>query len=194
MIAPSNNLPQGARLVFKGRIFDVYQWEQKMFDGTTETFERLKRPDTVVIIPTVNDKILILDEDQPYGAQVKSYIDFPAGRADKDGAAILDEAKRELLEETGYASEDWEFLMSYEPHGKIIWTVFVYIARNCKKITEQKLDPGEKITVRPVTFEEVIMLPDDPKFRSGKLNEEFLRMRLDPAKKEEFRKLLFPEK
>jgi 8-oxo-dGTP pyrophosphatase MutT (NUDIX family) len=189
---PDKNLPQDAKLVFKGRIFDVYQWEQKMFDGTSATFERLKRPDTVVIIPTVGNKIVVLEEDQPYGAGVKSYIDFPAGRADKEGAEILDEAKRELVEETGYASEDWELLMSYEPHGKIIWTVYVYMARNCKKVADQKLDAGEKITARLTTFEEMLLLPDDPKFRSGKLNEELLRMRLDPLKKEEFRKLLFP--
>ena len=43
-------IPKDARCVFKGVIFEVWQWEQKMFDGSMATFERIKRPDTVVII------------------------------------------------------------------------------------------------------------------------------------------------
>ncbi len=36
-------IPPNAKRVFKGIIFDVYQWQQKMFDGSKETFEMLKR-------------------------------------------------------------------------------------------------------------------------------------------------------
>ena len=186
-----SQLPEGAKLVFKGKIFEVYNWEQKMFDGSTATFEKLKRPDTVVIIPVIGDKILIIEEEQPCGDGVTSYLDFPAGRAD-GGDVSLNEAKRELLEETGYSSDDWELWTSYEPHGKIIWTVWVYIARNCKKIAEPHLDAGEKIKSRLISFDEILMLTEEPKFGSSKVCELFLRMRLDPAKKEEFQKLLFP--
>ena len=35
-------VPKQAKRVFKGVIFDVYQWEQEMFDGTKEIFEKLK--------------------------------------------------------------------------------------------------------------------------------------------------------
>jgi len=40
-IIPKNArlVPEEAKLVFKGIIYDVYQWEQKMFDGTFSTFE-----------------------------------------------------------------------------------------------------------------------------------------------------------
>ena len=48
-------LPKGARLippeadrVFRGEIYEVYQWPQKMPDGSVETFEMLRRPDTVM--------------------------------------------------------------------------------------------------------------------------------------------------
>jgi len=43
----------------------VYQWPQKMFDGSTATFEMIKRPDTVQIIATVGNKILMTQEEQP---------------------------------------------------------------------------------------------------------------------------------
>lgn len=50
-------IPINARRVFKGIIFDVYQWEQKMFDGNFKTFEMLKRPNTVEIIAIRDNKI-----------------------------------------------------------------------------------------------------------------------------------------
>jgi ADP-ribose pyrophosphatase len=58
-------IPKEAKLVFKGVIFDVYQWQQKMFDGSFETFEMLKRPNTVEIIATQGDKILLSHQSQP---------------------------------------------------------------------------------------------------------------------------------
>ena len=58
-------LPAQAQRVFKGVIFDVYQWQQEMFDGTTETFEMLKRPDTVEVIAIKDDKLVVVHEQQP---------------------------------------------------------------------------------------------------------------------------------
>ncbi len=43
-------IPDSAKRMFEGIIFDVYQWKQTQFDGTTRDFEMLKRPDTVVIL------------------------------------------------------------------------------------------------------------------------------------------------
>ena len=59
-------LPDNAKKVFEGVIFDVYQWEQKMFDGSLETFEKLKRPDTVIVFPIMADgKVLLTKQEQP---------------------------------------------------------------------------------------------------------------------------------
>lgn len=46
-------IPSHAVKVFSGVIFDVYQWQQELFNGETATFEALRRPSTVVIIPVV---------------------------------------------------------------------------------------------------------------------------------------------
>ena len=58
-------IPDNAKLVFKGVIFDVYQWQQELFDGSQATFEALKRPGTVQVIPTVGDRVLLSYEEQP---------------------------------------------------------------------------------------------------------------------------------
>mgnify|MGYP000255301749 CR=1 FL=1 len=49
-------LPPDAKKDFDGIIFDVYHYNQKMYNGTTETFEILKRADTAIVIPTANNQ------------------------------------------------------------------------------------------------------------------------------------------
>lgn len=63
-------IPEQAELKFHGVIFDVYQWPQEMFDGSTETFEMLRRADTVKIIA-----ILTPEELQRTGIEAQDASD-----------------------------------------------------------------------------------------------------------------------
>ncbi|MBI4093294.1 MAG: NUDIX hydrolase [Candidatus Kerfeldbacteria bacterium] len=182
-------IPAHAKRVFKGVIFEVWQWKQKMFDGSTEVFEMLKRPNTAVIIPTVRDKILILEQLQPNWKH--SRLSLPGGRCDW-GEDSLKAAQRELLEETGYQSDDWKLWKEQSPVGKMEWTVFTYIARNCSKVENPRLDAGEKVTPRMITFDEFLMLSKDPSFYEKELAGILLMMRADRKLRDEFYRLLFP--
>jgi 8-oxo-dGTP pyrophosphatase MutT (NUDIX family) len=180
-------LPPQAKKVFQGKIFDTYQWEQKLYDGTTAVFEMLKRPGTIQIIPTVGEDIYLSYEEQP--TKPRSYTLF-GGRMEPDESHLVT-AKRELLEETGLESDDWELLKTYEYNGKIDWPMYLYIARNCRKVAEQKLDPGEKIEVKRVPFSQFIEIVSAESFYNQIIANDILRMRLDKEKLEEFRKKLF---
>lgn len=180
-------MPPHAKLAFKGKIFEVWQWEQEMFDGTTATFERLKRPDTATVIPVVGDKILMLDEQQP---DTDMFLSFPGGRLD-EGEESLAAAKRELREETGYTSEDWELWSDVYPSGKIDWIMYTFIARQCMQAYTPSLDAGERITPHLVTFDEFLALPDTPLFRQRFLVPTLLRARYEPEAREKLRKTLF---
>lgn len=180
-------IPPQAKQVFKGVIFDVYQWEQELFDGSKATFEMLKRPDTVEVIVVVGDKLLLQEQEQPMMAQ---FLSLPGGRVDS-GEDPLAAAKRELLEETGYASKDWEHWLSFEPYQKIEWSIHWYIARGCKKKQEPHLDPGEKIATKLITLDEFLSLSDYERFGRREFQMEILRMKLDPDKLVAFKKKLF---
>ncbi|TSC86107.1 MAG: NUDIX hydrolase [Parcubacteria group bacterium Gr01-1014_8] len=182
-------MPPEAKMVFKGKIFEVWQWQQQVFDGTVRTFERLKRPDTVEIFAIVGDKICVHDEQQPDSGE---FVTMPAGRVEP-GEEPLPAAKRELLEETGYTSDDWQLAGEEMPSGKIEWTIHIFVARNCRKKQEPNPEPGEKILSRLVSFDELLSLCDDPKFRSTATRFLLWRARLDEKRKEELRALLFKE-
>lgn len=181
-------MPPHAERVFQGQIFEVWQWKQKMFDGSTAVFERLRRPNTVQVIALVGDKVLVQTEEQPDSAG--SFTSIPGGRCDGDEEP-LEAAKRELLEETGYASDEWVLWREMAPAAKIEWTIYTFVARACRREAEQKLDAGEKVEARLVAFEEFLSLADDDSFYSPDLAADMLRARFDPAKREAFRTLLY---
>jgi len=155
-------IPARAERVFKGVIFEVYQWSQKMFDGSYATFEMLKRPDTIKIIAIKNDKIVIVNEQQPH---CPAFIDVPGGRHDVEKESELDAAKRELLEETGMSFKNWRLLSVHQRMPKIEQFVYVFLATGFAKQYPQKLDSGEKITVELVSFDELKALAGDPRAR-----------------------------
>lgn len=161
-------IPDNAKKVFEGVIFDVYHWEQEMFDGSTATFEAIKKRDTVVVVPTSEGKIIVNDEEQPGRP---TFISLPGGMCEKESTDPLLEIKRELAEETGYTTDDWKLLFVADPlgHHKIEWNNHFYIAKNCKQTVTPHLDPGEKIQTRLITLEEFLELRNNPRFRNKDL-------------------------
>lgn len=180
-------LPPQAKKVFSGQIFDVYQWEQEMYDGTTKTFEMLKRPDTIQVIATRGEKIYLSYEEQPM--KPKTYT-FLGGRIEP-GEEPLACAKRELHEESGMESADWELYKLYEFPGKIEWGMYLYIARDCKKTSEPHLDGGERVEVKELSFDEFMNIVTDEQFWGQAVSGDFLRMQRHPKRIEEFKKKLF---
>jgi ADP-ribose pyrophosphatase len=163
-IIPKNAklVPEDSKRVFEGEIFDVYQWQQEMFDGSFETFEMLKRPDTVKVIAVKDGKVVICEEQQP---NTGVFFDVPSGRHDVESESELDAAKREVLEETGMTFANWKLVSIEQPHTKIDWFVYIFLATDFINQTGQNLDSGEKIIVHLKSFEETLKLADDPRNR-----------------------------
>lgn len=178
-------IPEEAIKVFKGKVFDVYQWPQKMFDGTESTFEMLKRANTVEIIAISEGKIFISQQSQP---NKPDFFSLFGGRGEEDEEPLVT-AKRELLEESGLTSESWQLYKTYEPIHKIDWTIYTFIAKDCKKVFEQKLDSGEKIETKECNFEEFIDKVLSDKYWGNEFVLDVLRMK-DQGKLEDFKNRL----
>ncbi len=176
-------IPDNAKLVFKGVLHDVYHWDQEMFDGTIATFEAIRRRDAVVVVAVVDSKIILNHEEQP---GMDSFITLPGGNSETSD--FMEDAKRELLEETGYASDAWVKWLTVDilDYHKMEWNNNFFIARNCKKIAEQDLENGEKIVTQLITFEEFLELRHNPDFR----NKDLLHVLEKAAENEEERQKL----
>jgi len=148
-------IPDAAKRVFQGQIFDVYQWPQQLFDGHTATFEMLKRPDTALGIGIVDGKILVINNIQPHRGDKLS---LPGGRADKPGQTILEAVQREVREETGYQFAHWKLIDVSQPQRKIEWFVHLFIAWDATGTSEPKPDAGEQIKVQLLSLEQVKQL------------------------------------
>jgi len=158
-------IPANAKRVFKGVVFDVYQWEQKGYDGKVKTFEKIKRYDTALIIPiTKEGKIILAKQEQP---GKKPFIGLVGGRVD-EGEKPLEAAKRELLEETGYKAKEWLLFDALQPVSKIEWALYFFIAKGCHKVANQTLDGAEKIDLFLVNFDEFLEVMLHDNFRGQK--------------------------
>lgn len=179
-------IPPHAERVFTGAIFEIHQWEQELYDGSKALFERAKRADTVQIIASCDDGIILIDETQPDTQRIGS---LPGGRVDP-GEEPMDAARRELLEETGYEASDLVLWKTYDRFPKLEWSVHYYLARGCEKTGEPSPDAGERISVRIMSFESFLEELTAPERDDGAFTADLLRMRLDKKALEAFKNAL----
>lgn len=146
-------IPEQATCVFKGVIFDVYQWQQEKFDGTFATYEMIKRPDTVNVLAIKGDNVVIISDEQPGR---RAILTLPGGRHDVASETELDCAKREMHEETGMRFKNWKLISVKQEHAKIDYLYYIFLATDFEGQDEQHVDAGgEKIEVMEVTLGEL---------------------------------------
>lgn len=138
-------------------------------DGSVfEPYYSFSRRDYVVIVATDCDGNYLCVRQFRQGIKEVT-TEFPAGgleRSDgreyraggEDGFSedALDAAKRELLEETGYLSDEWSHLITVPSSATIADNyAHVYMAENCRKVGGQKLDETEFLNVELHTEQEL---------------------------------------
>ena len=138
-------------------------------DGSTfEPFYSYSRRDYVVIVASDTDGRYLCVRQFRQGIKEVT-TEFPAGgieRTDgreygpKGGSSAsedeLEAAKRELLEETGYVSDDWTHLLTVPSNATIADNyAYIFMAKNCRKSGEQNLDETEFLNVRKYSAAEI---------------------------------------
>ena len=140
-------------LVAKGSIIDYYQDTIKVPNGNIVKWDFISHNGAAAILPVCDDGRIIMVR-QYRSALERETIEIPAGgRNGEEETRVA--AIRELEEETGYQSDDVEFLISVRTAVAFCEEkIDIYVAKNLKK-TEQNLDEDEFIQIEYYTMDEL---------------------------------------
>ena len=143
----------------KSKWLKIRRDEVQLPNGTIlDDYFIIEKNNVALIVAMDKNKRVILKKEYRYAID-KELIEIPGGTYDNESDDPLDVAKRELLEETGYESNDWDFLgMLYDYPTKDTNTISLYMAKNIYKVAEQKLDISEDITFEFVPIKEAIRM------------------------------------
>jgi 8-oxo-dGTP pyrophosphatase MutT (NUDIX family) len=98
-------------------------------DGKEGTYNVIENGESVFVIPITDDQHVLLVSLYRYTTGRTGW-EIPCGGIDK-GEAILDGAKRELQEETGCTSDNWEYLGDFDSMNGITDSKsHVFVARD----------------------------------------------------------------
>ncbi len=131
------------KTVFKGRLLKVATATIRLPNGHTASFEIVQHPGAVLIVPFLDkDTIVLLRQFRPV---IGKYLyELPAGTLDPGERPVVC-AKRELIEETGYAAG----------RMRMIGAIYPVPGYSTEKITIFRACDLSK-TVRDVQKDEVI--------------------------------------
>lgn len=112
-------------------------------------------PTWVTVVALTEEKKIIMVRQYRH-ALGETLMEIPGGCVDDTDKSFVEAAQRELLEETGYVCDQYEYLGKISANPSTNSNIMhMYLALNGKKIKEQELDHNEEIEVYLFSIEEV---------------------------------------
>ena len=138
------------KIIYRGKVFTLVRENVTLENGTTTDVEFIEHPGATAIIPFLDDTRIVLLKQ--YRHSLKRFIwEIPAGTLDPQ-EEIIDCAKRELIEETGYSASRWHKLGEITPvPGYSDERIHIFLATELQP-ADQNLDEDEVIQVQEVEF------------------------------------------
>jgi 8-oxo-dGTP pyrophosphatase MutT (NUDIX family) len=142
-----------SRYSYRDRWLSVRSDTVRVPNGTIlSPYHTIEFPEWVCVIALTPAREVVLIEEYRHGIERFS-VELPCGTPDDPGEDVLAATRRELLEETGYAAEEWHALGSSSANtARQNNRVHSFLALDARKVAEQALDPGEMIRVHLVPW------------------------------------------
>lgn len=144
----------GRELVYEGAILNVYKDHMEFANGNTADWDYIHHDGAAAVVPVLDDgRILMVSQ---YRNALERYtLEIPAGKLDAPNEPGLECSRRELEEETGYKSDNLEWLITLRTTVAFCnEKIEVYVARDLVP-THQHLDDDEYVDVKAYTVEEL---------------------------------------
>lgn len=120
-----------------------------------DDFYVIERPKIVHVIAITTEGLFVFEKQYRYGVD-RDCLEICAGNIDPNETPI-EAAKRELLEETGYAGGEWEIISELAVDTSNMTEIsYSIIAKGVKKIAEPNLEETEDIETILLTEEQVL--------------------------------------
>ena len=134
-------------------------------DGTIVTpYYVYDFPEWVTAVAITKEGEVILERQYRHALGVTGF-EIPGGCVDKTDADFETAIARELLEETGYRFEKFEYLGDTSSNPSTNSNLMhMYLATGGERVQEQKLDEGEDIELLLVTLDEFVQMVKDNQF------------------------------
>ncbi|MDD7719305.1 MAG: NUDIX hydrolase [Eubacteriaceae bacterium] len=145
----------GTEHIVQNRWIDFRVEEYRFPDGSSRGgFYTFSKRNFVVIVARAEDGRYICVWQYRQGIDQVT-CEFPAGGME-EGENPLECARRELMEETGFCSDNWTELITIPANATICDNIVtVFFADSCVKTGEQNLDDTEYLNVELVDEEEL---------------------------------------
>ncbi|SEL87142.1 NUDIX domain-containing protein [Butyrivibrio sp. ob235] len=123
--------------------------------STMDDFYVFEKKNVSLIVALDEENNVLIKKEYRYPVDEFLY-ELPGGVIE-EGNNALETAKRELLEETGYTSDEWIKLISgYDYPTKDTNVVNIFLAKNVRKCSGQKLEISEDIEFEFIPLKKAI--------------------------------------
>ena len=142
------------KLIARGKIVDYYHDVVRIPNGNVATWDFVWNKGAAAVVPVRDDGKIIMVR-QYRNAIDRETVEIPAGGLNYPEEPTKDAAARELEEETGFKTDELEFLISIKTTVAFCnENIDIYVARNLIP-SKQKLDEDEFINVEAYSVEEL---------------------------------------
>jgi ADP-ribose pyrophosphatase len=155
-----------SRDVFKGKLLHVRSDRVRLPDGHESLREWVAHPGAVVVVAVLDNGRLIFERQFRYPLQ-RIFLELPAGKIDP-GEHILDTARRELREETGYKAKHWRHLGTLHPCiGYSDERIEIFLAQGLSYVGHER-DEGEILEVIELSVADALLSVRDGEITDAK--------------------------
>ena len=144
----------GRELAYKGTILDVYVDHMEFANGNTADWDFIHHDGAAAVVPVMDDGRILMVR-QYRNALERNTLEIPAGKLDAPDEPGLTCASRELEEETGYRSENLEWLLTLRTTVAFCnERIEIFVAKNLIP-SHQHLDEDEFVDVKAYPLDEL---------------------------------------